>query len=225
MARITPGASTRIFTCNIMGDRLQDLLGRYGSQAPHQRIASPAAVADARRRRMAARVGALRSQDDDFIPVDAPSSRSIVRTDYDDQGPHPESAVPREEDDVGDGEEEHAEYTGATERIPIGPDAERRQKHARRAQIRHLLAQAQGDDEDEEDIPIIVRNVPPPPAPSAPAAVPMVDVEEIRDGTRVYDEDPFGGVPDEPMPAEEDDWERVQLGRIGVETQERVRTH
>lgn len=200
------------------GDRLHDLVGRYGSQAAHQRIASPAAVADARRKRMAARVGAIR-HDEDYIPVDAPPrTLSVARTDGADLGPHPHSAVPREEDDVGDAEDELAEYTGATERIPLGRDAEHRQKQARRAQIRHLLAQAQGDDDDGgdvEDIPIVVRTDPPAPEPR------MVDVEEIRDGTRVYDEDPFGGVPDEPMPQtaedEDGDWERVQLGRIGVQ--------
>ncbi|WFD33993.1 hypothetical protein MCUN1_000821 [Malassezia cuniculi] len=212
-----------------MGDSLRNLLGRYGSQAEHQRIASPAAAADARRRRMAARVGAIRSEED-YIPLDGPKSRSVLRADdnaY--QGPHPESSLVREEDEIGDAEDELAEYTGATERIPLGRDAERRQKEARRAQIRHLLAQAQGEDEDEEDIPIIVRNVPHSAA-SVPSVPVIIDIDEMRDGTRVYDEDPFGGVPDEPMDdepiraaAEEgDDWEKVQLGRIGVREEEPV---
>ena len=76
-----------------------------------------------------------------------------------DNGPHPHSRLQREEDELGDGEDEFAEYTGATERIPIG---ERAEKEWQERQKREMEAAVRGDfdqdavvedemDEDEEE--------------------------------------------------------------------------
>ncbi|SPO40135.1 uncharacterized protein PSFLO_05617 [Pseudozyma flocculosa] len=77
------------------------------------------------------------------------------------QGPHPESRLQREEDEYGDGEEEYAEYTGATERIPIGKKAEQEYKLQQRREMQEALTDGRSDyagladdhevDEDEEE--------------------------------------------------------------------------
>ena len=129
-----------------MWQRLQE---RYGSQSAHggdgSRVGTDAiALSKKRRAQMRMRADALAKSAAD---EEAPST------------PH-ESGLVREEDEAGHGEEEYAEYTGATERIPLGREAERKRALLRRQQIRSMIASTQGgdDDGDEDDIAIVVRH-------------------------------------------------------------------
>ena len=154
-----------------MWQRLQE---RYGSQSAHggdgSRVGTDAiALSKKRRAQMRMRADALAKSAAD---EDAPST------------PH-ESGLVREEDEGGQGEEEYAEYTGATERIPLGREAERKRAVLRRQQIRSMIASTQGgdDDGDEDDIAIVVRQ------PRAQAPVPVSAETLIHDEQEALPDD------------------------------------
>lgn len=198
-------------------EKLQE---RYGNQSAHNgagaRIAS---VEDAivsgkkRRTQMRMRTEALAASAEEevgFVPLEvsrAPRAASAT-----------ESSLPREDDEVGTGEDEFAEFTGATERIPLGRDAERKRKLARRRQMRSLIASVEGDDEADNDIAIVVRR------PRAAAVTSQGAVPRIHD----EHEDAFAmsadALPD--IQVDEDDaeervaqdaWERAQMSRMNVD--------
>ena len=102
----------------VMADRSRLLQSRYGDQSSHTRVAGPETIAAAKKKRAEQRraaVLALQHDEEEFIPLDAThASRSVAHTSsaldtY--AGPHPESGLQREEDDLGSGEDEHAEFT------------------------------------------------------------------------------------------------------------------
>lgn len=68
------------------------------------------------------------------------------------QGPHPESRLQREEDDLGSGEDEFDQYTGASERIGLGKKAEKEREKRRKQEIREAIG------EEDEDDPITSQN-------------------------------------------------------------------
>ncbi|KAL1745260.1 nineteen complex-related protein 2-domain-containing protein [Schizophyllum fasciatum] len=80
--------------------------------------------------------------DEDFI------SLSLVQRDSEYQGPHPTSRLMREEDDLGEGDDEFAEFTSAKERIALGKKSRKAEAAKRREDIQELIADA--DEEDEE---------------------------------------------------------------------------
>ena len=94
---------------------------KFGADFAQQGIPSEALVAAAKERRRRA-AGVDGDGDGDFISLR--------------DGPHPESRLQREEDDVGSGEEEFAEFTGATERVALGKqailEAKKREREERR---------------------------------------------------------------------------------------------
>jgi len=107
---------------------------KFGADFAHDGIPSEALVTAAKERRRRAAEG----QHDDFISL----------RDYsEDQGPHPESRLQREEDDMGSGEEEFAEFTGATERVALGQKAIKEEKLRERRERR----EAMDLDEDSND--------------------------------------------------------------------------
>lgn len=216
----------------------EQLHQRYGDQSNHSAIAGPDVVHSAKRKREQMRRDAARrihAQDsDDFIPLDAPRpglSRTLERLDALEDEPHPESRLLREEDEVGSGEDEFAEFTGATERIPLGRQADRKKKLERRRHMKSLIASVEGtggsDPDDEADIAIVVRK--PRATTAQPAAGPCAT-------THIYDEDAFemrvDALPaqadsekeqmDEDMEAQ-DAWERAQLSRMDGGAQPRRR--
>ncbi|KAI6039350.1 GCFC-domain-containing protein, partial [Pisolithus marmoratus] len=66
------------------------------------------------------------------------------------QGPHPESRLMREEDDLGEGDDEYAQYTSAQERIALGKKSRKIEARKRKDAMQEMIADA--DDEDEETI-------------------------------------------------------------------------
>lgn len=121
--------------------------------------------------------------------------------------PH-ESGLVREEDEYGHGEEEYAEYTGATERIPLGREAERKRAVSRRQQIRSLIASTQGGDADgdDDDIAIVVRQ------PRAQAPAPVSTETHIHDEQEALPDDG-----DDDDREAQDAWERAQMRRMNVD--------
>lgn len=202
-----------------MADRARLLESRYGDQTHHTRVAGPDTIAAAKKKRAEQRRAAVRAlqgdEDEDFIPLSAPraASRAVTTAADADQGPHPHSGLQREEDDLGSGEDEHAEFTGATERIPLGRDAERRRKQEQRRQMRSLIAEATGAPDEEEDIAIVVREPPRRAAPTAPSGAATMTIHEPvpmeTDTVLVRDEDPEER-------EEQEAWERAQLRRMDM---------
>ncbi|KAJ3572963.1 hypothetical protein NP233_g2748 [Leucocoprinus birnbaumii] len=106
-------------------------------------IHSESSIKAAKERRERLRKTGL-SAEDDFI------SLTVTRREDVDQGPHPESRLVREEDELGEGEDEFAEYTSAQERIALGKKARKKAASDRREAMLELIADA--EDEDEETI-------------------------------------------------------------------------
>ncbi|KXN82858.1 GC-rich sequence DNA-binding factor 2 [Leucoagaricus sp. SymC.cos] len=80
--------------------------------------------------------------EEDFI------SLSVTRRQDVDQGPHPESRLVREEDELGEGDDEFAEYTSAQERIALGKKARKKAAADRREAMMDLIADAEEEDEE-----------------------------------------------------------------------------
>ncbi|KAF9649765.1 hypothetical protein BDM02DRAFT_3094186 [Thelephora ganbajun] len=68
-----------------------------------------------------------------------------------DQGPHPESRLVREEDELGEADDEFAEYTSAQERIALGKKSRKAEAKKRREEIESLIADTLEDDEEEKE--------------------------------------------------------------------------
>ncbi|KAI5121072.1 hypothetical protein M0805_008586 [Coniferiporia weirii] len=81
---------------------------------------------------------------DDFI------SLSVTRREDNYQGPHSESRLMREDDVLGEGDDEFAEYTAAQERIALGKKAKKKEAVNRRSAMQELINDA--EEEDEETI-------------------------------------------------------------------------
>ncbi|KIJ54945.1 hypothetical protein M422DRAFT_24809 [Sphaerobolus stellatus SS14] len=83
-------------------------------------------------------------REDDYI------SLSLEKRDDMPRGPHPESRLMREEDEIGEGEDELAEYTGAQERIALGKEARKDEERKRRLGMVEMIEDA--DEQDEETL-------------------------------------------------------------------------
>ncbi len=123
---------------------------KYAADFEHDAIPSESVIRAAKEKRAKLRAaGASSGVSDDFISL-APFSRSSAVQAYDameaDDGPHPHSRLQREEDELGDGEDEFAEYTGASERIPIGAKA---QEELQQRERRQMEAAVRGDFDDD----------------------------------------------------------------------------
>ncbi|KAF5389187.1 hypothetical protein D9757_003414 [Collybiopsis confluens] len=75
------------------------------------------------------------------------------------QGPHPESRLVREEDEVGEGDDEFAEYTSAQERIALGKKSRKAEASKRREMMQEMISETMAYlaalsrvDEDEESV-------------------------------------------------------------------------
>ncbi|KAJ7677425.1 nineteen complex-related protein 2-domain-containing protein [Mycena rosella] len=99
-------------------------------------------VAKERRERLRHTVA---SGEDDFI------SLSVVKRPDESQGPHPESRLVREEDELGEGDDEFAEYTSAQERIALGNKSRKVEASKRRDAMKEMIADAEETDEETEE--------------------------------------------------------------------------
>ncbi|KAF7298985.1 GC-rich sequence DNA-binding factor-like protein [Mycena indigotica] len=107
-------------------------------------IHSESSIKQAKERRGLLRKTGVPSQDD-FI------SLSVVKRSDEDQGPHPESRLVREEDELGEGDDEFAEYTSAQERIALGKKSRKLEASKRRDEMKELIADAEEVDEETEE--------------------------------------------------------------------------
>ncbi|KAJ7451559.1 nineteen complex-related protein 2-domain-containing protein [Mycena latifolia] len=82
---------------------------------------------------------------EDFI------SLSVTKRPDESQGPHPESRLMREEDELGEGDDEFAEYTSAQERIALGKKGKKAEASKRRDAMKEMIADAEETDEETEE--------------------------------------------------------------------------
>ncbi|KAG1872371.1 GCFC-domain-containing protein [Suillus subalutaceus] len=102
-------------------------------------IPSESSILSAKQRRERMRT---HGTEDDFI------SLSVTKRDTVPQGPHPESRLMREEDELGEGDDEYAEYTSAQERIALGKKSKKLEASKRKDAMQEMIVDA--DEEDEE---------------------------------------------------------------------------
>jgi GC-rich sequence DNA-binding factor len=114
----------------------------FGADFTLEGIPSEALVNAAKeRRRRAAEDGIDTGPSENFISL---------RDSTAEQEPHPESRLQREEDDEGSGEEEFAEFTGATERVALGQNAIRQAKKREIDERREAMDLDEDDDSGQE---------------------------------------------------------------------------
>ncbi|KAK7005823.1 GC-rich sequence DNA-binding factor-like protein [Favolaschia claudopus] len=107
-------------------------------------IPSESSIKAAKERRERVRkIGVV--QEDDFI------SLSVVKRTEESQGPHPESRLVREEDELGEGDDEYAEYTSAQERIALGKKSRKVEASKRRDAMKEMIADAEEMDEETDE--------------------------------------------------------------------------
>ncbi|TBU23747.1 GCFC-domain-containing protein [Dichomitus squalens] len=82
---------------------------------------------------------------DDYI------SLSLSKRDDFSQGPHPESRLVREEDELGDADDEFAEYTSAKERIALGKKSRKKEAQKRREEMNEMIVDAEDEDEETKE--------------------------------------------------------------------------
>lgn len=112
---------------------------KFGADFAHDAIPSEALIAAAKERRKRAAENGT-SAGDDFVSL----------TDYS-QGPHPESRLQREEDDLGSGEEDFAQYTGATERLELSRSAREKAQEREKSRRREAMELEDGEDDSEKE--------------------------------------------------------------------------
>ncbi|KAA1469958.1 GCFC-domain-containing protein [Dentipellis sp. KUC8613] len=83
--------------------------------------------------------------DEDFISLSVTKREDVY------QGPHPESRLMREEDDLGEGDDEFAEFTSAQERIALGKKSRKAEAGKRRDAMKEMIADAEEVDEETEE--------------------------------------------------------------------------
>lgn len=106
-------------------------------------IPSESSIKAAREKRDRLRkTGAPEGAEEEFI------SLSVAKRDEFAQGPHPSSRLMREDDDLGEGDDDDAEYTGAQERIALSKKGRKNAEKERKKGIVELIEEA--DEQDEE---------------------------------------------------------------------------
>ena len=140
---------------------------RFGAdhlQGQEGQVPSASVIEAAKERRRRAAAGNAIDQDasDDFIPLDQrqqPTTRHLTRRGDDNSSsstrkrtrePHPESTLAREEDEIGSGEDEYADFTGATDRIQLS-EAQRKRQESKLRRERAEMIRGESHDEDEQD--------------------------------------------------------------------------
>lgn len=128
---------------------------KFGDEYAHDEIPDAASIKAAKEKRAkAAASGAAAGGglSEDFISLGGCSkkgSRATRDSESNYQGPHPESRLQREEDDLGSGEDEFDQYTGASERIGLGKKAEKERERRRKQNIREAMGDEEGGQEAE----------------------------------------------------------------------------
>ncbi|KAI0269805.1 nineteen complex-related protein 2-domain-containing protein [Gloeopeniophorella convolvens] len=109
-------------------------------------IPSQSFVLAAKEKRERLRVsGTAGPNPDDYI------SLSVTKHDEEYRGPHPESRLMREDDDLGEGDDDFAEYTSAQTRIALGKKARKAEASRLRGEMQDLIADADEVDEETQE--------------------------------------------------------------------------
>jgi GC-rich sequence DNA-binding factor len=78
-------------------------------------------------------------------------SLSLTKRDGEYLGPHPESRLMREDDDLGEGDDDFAEFTSAKTRIALGKKARKAEANKVREEMQDLIADAEEVDEETQE--------------------------------------------------------------------------
>ncbi|KIK91590.1 hypothetical protein PAXRUDRAFT_149172 [Paxillus rubicundulus Ve08.2h10] len=111
------------------------------SEAGETVIPSQSRILTAKERRENLRVAA---EEQDYVSLSVTKRINIS------QGPYPESRLVREEDELGEGDDEYADFTSAQERIALGKKARKIEASKRKDTMQEMIANA--EDEDEETL-------------------------------------------------------------------------
>ncbi|KAE9393862.1 hypothetical protein BT96DRAFT_978753 [Gymnopus androsaceus JB14] len=135
---------------------------------PDTLIHTESSVKQAKERRERLRKTGV-SSSEDYI------SLSVTRR-TEDQGPHPESRLVREEDELGEGDDEYAEYTSAQERIALGKKADEDEEsteweHEQLRRGGHLKSDASSS---KAKVKQMYKPAPIPPAAAIPTLAPAI---------------------------------------------------
>ncbi|KAI0322031.1 nineteen complex-related protein 2-domain-containing protein [Amylostereum chailletii] len=125
-----------------MGDTTIETVNVFGNDDPV--ILSQSSILAAKEKRERLRMSASKGEDD-YI------SLSVTKHGEGYQGPHPESRLVREEDELGEGDDEFAEYTSAQERIALGRKSRKKEASQRRNNMKELIADAEEVDEETQE--------------------------------------------------------------------------
>ncbi|PWN90132.1 hypothetical protein FA10DRAFT_266632 [Acaromyces ingoldii] len=116
---------------------------KFGADFAEEGIPSEALVNAAKEKRRRAAQGKSDENtngQEDFISLGGSS-----------RGPHPESRLQREDDEWGSGEEEFADFTGATERVALSKRAIEEEKQKRRQEMRERVDELDEEDNSEDE--------------------------------------------------------------------------
>ncbi|KAI0283947.1 nineteen complex-related protein 2-domain-containing protein [Russula aff. rugulosa BPL654] len=154
-----------------LGDSAMEILDTIGTDARVATIPSQSAVLAAKEKRERMRAaGPSSSHADEYI------SLSLTTRVGEYQGPHPESRLMREDDDLGEGDDDFAEYTNAQTRIALGKKARKAEMNKLREEKQGLIADAEEIDEETQEwerAQIKRSGLKPDEGPSVPATTPI----------------------------------------------------
>ncbi|KAI0916948.1 hypothetical protein AcW2_007207 [Taiwanofungus camphoratus] len=121
---------------------LTNIIDLSGDAEPETYIPSGSSVLAAKQKRERVRALGTNSGGEDYISLSVSK-----RSDFS-QGPHPESRLVREEDELGDADDEFAEYTSAQERIALGKKSRKVEARKRKEEMYEMVADAEEQDEE-----------------------------------------------------------------------------
>lgn len=131
---------------SVLGDSAMQILDTIGNDTEVAAIPSQSAVLAAKEKRERMRAaGPSSSHADEYI------SLSLTTRVDEYQGPHPESRLMREDDDLGEGDDDFAEYTSAKTRIALGKKAKKAETNKLREEMQGLIADAEEIDEETQE--------------------------------------------------------------------------
>ncbi|KAF7980000.1 hypothetical protein HWV62_40096 [Athelia sp. TMB] len=104
-------------------------------------IPSESSISNAKQKRERLR-GAAAEGSEDYI------SLSLTKQSDQPKGPHPGSRLMREDDELGEGDDEFAEFTSAQERIPLGKEGKKAAASKRKEVMEEMLADAEEQDDE-----------------------------------------------------------------------------
>ncbi|KAI8994209.1 nineteen complex-related protein 2-domain-containing protein [Trametes punicea] len=120
------------------------LTGLTSEAAPEPVIPSASSILAAKEKRERLRA-AKATGEEDYI------SLSLTKRDDYSKGPHPESRLVREEDELGDADDEYAEYTSAKERVALGKKSRKLEARRRREEMNEMIVDAEEEDEETRE--------------------------------------------------------------------------